>query len=233
MSYINNGLGIAKEVSNKFFGFLDPGPTEFMRSLPDSIFLGTSIVALFTQNFPLGIFVFAMLEFSILSWLLAGFLGLIKSNKEAVTSDICLPGIPSPYQISILGHLYPQISFPSIPILFVSSCLFYINMAILNFREELKELSLKEPEWKLRIPISIIFTLILLFSYTLWRLKNSCDSVLSILGSVAIGLLFGGLVHLLHVYLFGRDSINMLGLPLLADRAANGGPLYVCAKDKK
>jgi hypothetical protein len=82
-------------------------------------------------------------------------------------------------------------------------------------------------------PISIIFTLILLFSYTLWRLKNSCDSVLSILGSVAIGLLFGGLVHLLHVYLFGRDSINMLGLPLLADRAANGGPLYVCAKDKK
>jgi hypothetical protein len=48
--------------------------------------------------------------------------------------------------------------------------------------------------------------------------------------------LFGGiagfLVYMVHVYLFGRDSINFLGVPLLADRAANGRPLYVCATNK-
>jgi hypothetical protein len=38
------------------------------------------------------------------------------------------------------------------------------------------------------------------------------------------------LIQLLHTYLFGRDSINFLGVPLLGDRAANGRPLYVCAK---
>jgi hypothetical protein len=31
-------------------------------------------------------------------------------------------------------------------------------------------------------------------------------------------------------YLFGRDSINFLGVPLLADRSATGGKQYICAK---
>ena len=230
--YIANGLGIASEISTKITGLIHPGPTEFMRSLPDSIFLGTSFFALLTQNFPLGILVFAMLEFSILSWLLAGFLGSIQNNKTSVTSDMCLPGLPSPYQISMLGHLYPQITFPSIPILFVSSTLFYIMSSIINFREELNELGQKESEWKIRIPLSIIFSTLLLLSYTFWRVSISCDSVTSALGSVGIGAVFGGLVYLIHVYLFGRDSINFLGLPLLADRAAAGRPLYVCAKQK-
>lgn len=229
-SYIKNGLGAATEIFGKIFALIYPGPTEFMRNLPDSIFLGTSVFAFLTQNFPLGILIFALLEFSLLSWVLAKFLGSVQNNKVQVTSDMCLPGLPSPYQLSILGHLYPQTSFPSMPILFVSSTLFYITMCILNFRQELKELGQKESEWKIRIPLSITFSTLLLLSYVIWRVSNTCDTVLSSLGSVLLGLLFGGIVHLVHVYLFGRDSINFLGLPLLGDRAVDGRPIYVCAK---
>jgi hypothetical protein len=231
-TYIANGLGIASELSAKITGLIHPGPTEFMRSLPDSIFLGTSIFALLTQNFPLGILVFAMLEFSILSWLIAGLIGSVQDNKSSVTSAMCLPGIPSPYQISVLGHLYPQTTFPSIPILFVASTLFYIMSSIINFREELNELGQKESEWKIRIPLSIIFSTLLILSYSFWRVSTTCDSLMTALGSVGLGAVFGGIVYLIHVYLFGRDSINFLGLPLLADRAAGGRPLYVCAKQK-
>jgi hypothetical protein len=171
-----------------------------------------------------------MVEFAILDWVFAGFIGSVQNNTSAQCTDTCTPGIPSMYQISILGHLYPKVDFPSTPLLFVSSTLFYILSSILNFRQELKELGQKEPEWKLRIPLSVIFTTLLILFYTFWRVFNKCDSMLSALGSVGIGALFGGMVYLVHVYLFGRNSINFLGLPLLADKAANGHPLYVCAK---
>ena len=222
--------GAAREVLDKVTNLVHPGPREFMRSLPDSLFLGTAIFALITQSFPLGILTFAMLEFGIMDWTLSGVLGSVQNNTTPFKSDICLTGIPSPYQISILGHVYPQVEFPSTPILFIASTLFYTMASILNFRNELKELALKEPEWAVRIPLSIVFTTLLLIFYVFWRVLNSCDSVLGALGSVALGEIFGGIVYLLHVYLFGRDSINFLGLPLLADRAADGTPLYVCAK---
>jgi len=223
MDTIKSGLG-------KLFELTKTSYTESMRGLPDSLILGSTLFSLFTQNFPIAILVLAMLEWSILAWLLSGFTGMLENNTEKFTSAACLPGIPSPYLISIIGNLYPKVSFPSIPILFVSSTLFYILQSVLNFREELKELSNKNAEWKLRIPLSITFTIVLLLGFVFWRVLNTCDALWIALGSVFLGAVFGGLINLLHLYLFGRDSINFLGIPLLADRAANGGSLYVCAK---
>ena len=104
-----NVRGAAIEVLDKLTNLIHPGPREFMRALPDSLFLGTALFALLTQSFPLGILTFAMMEVGILDWCLAGVLGSIQNNKTPVNSDICLSGIPSPYQISILGHVYPQV----------------------------------------------------------------------------------------------------------------------------
>jgi hypothetical protein len=201
-----------------------------MRGLPDSLFLGSSIFALLTQNFPISVLVLGMFEFSLAAWLLFKFGGLLMNNQEPVGSDVCLPGIPSPYLISALGYIYPRSSFPSIPIFFISSSLFYILFSVLNFREELKELGIKTPEWKIRIPLSITFTSILLLCFVFWRVLNTCDTVMIALGSLLFGALTGSAIQLLHTYLFGRDSINFLGVPLLADRSATGGKQYICAK---
>jgi hypothetical protein len=108
--------------------------------------------------------------------------------------------------------------------------MFYILFSVLNFREELKELGHKTPEWKVRIPLSIIFTSVLLLCFTFWRVLNTCDTVIIALGSLLFGALTGSVIMLLHTYLFGRDSINFLGVPLLADRSATDGKQYICAK---
>jgi hypothetical protein len=219
MSSVDTGLGILKQLFN-----------ETMRSLPDSLFLGSSMFALLTQNFPISILVLAMFEFSIVAWLLFKFVGSLELNTESVVSDLCLPGIPSPYLISFLGYIFPKASFPSIPIFFISSSLFYIVFSVLNFRDELKELGRTTPEWKIRIPLSIIFTTVLLLCFIFWRVINSCDSLWVSLGSLLFGLIAGGSIQLLHTYLFGRDSINFLGIPLLADKSVTGGKQYICAK---
>jgi hypothetical protein len=203
-----------------------PAWHELFRSMPDSLFLGTAIFSGITQNFPLGILVLAMLEISVIQRLFGGFLGSITSNEAGDPNAKCLPGIPSPYQISIVSHILKQTAFPSGPVFFISATLAYIIGSTLNFRDELKELAEKEPEWNARIPLALTFSILLLVCFIIWRYANGCESVLTLLGSALFGLPIGGLVYLIHVYLFGRNAVNFLGVPLLADSK----PTTVCGK---
>lgn len=211
-----------------------PAFQDLIRSTPDSLFLGTLIFALITQSFPLGIFVLAMMEFGALHHAFAGFVGAVTGSNEAKPgSDVCLPGIPSPYQISLVGKILAGAAFPSGPIFFVSAAIIYLVLSVNNFKEELDELGKQNSEWTTRIPLSITFSTLILIFICLYRYINLCENVITILGSFLFGTSAGGIVYLIHVYLFGRDSINFLGLPLLADRAANGRPLYVCSRNQK
>jgi hypothetical protein len=207
---------------------LYPAFHDIIRSSPDSLFMGSSIFALITQSFPLAILVLAMAEFGMIHRLFAGLIGSVQGNNTT-TPQICKPGIPSPYQISIIGQLLGEATFPSGTVFFMSAVITYILSSTLNFQEELKELGKNESEWNARIPLSFTFSILLLFFVLFYRIYYNCDSVLSGLGSTILGGIIGFIVYLIHVYLFGRDSINFLGIPLLADRAANGKPLYVCA----
>jgi len=220
------------ELKSLYGKVVAPAFHDYMRSMPDCIFLGSSLFALITQSYPLGIFVFAMLEFGLIHRLFGGLINAVEQPVQSPPSDACMPGIPSPYQISIVGKLLTQIPFPSGPVFFMTAVVSYTLAAIINFQEELGELSKNESEWGMRTPFSFIFSVSLLLCFIFWRYTNSCDGLLPILGSVVLGAGVGGLIHLIHVYLFGRDSINFLGIPLLADRAANGRPLYVCAKQE-
>ena len=210
---------------------LYPAFHDFMRSLPDSLLLGSGFFALITQSFPIGILVLAIAELGLTHKLLGGFITSVQGgNSHVVDKDVCRPGIPSPYQISIIGKILSETTFPSGPIYLVAGTIGYILASTLNFKNELEELGKKEPEWKARIPLAVTFSMLFLFLFTFWRFANECDGAVVALGSVVFGLIMGGLIYLLHVYLFGRDSINFLGIPLLADKAAGGRPLYACAK---
>lgn len=211
-----------------------PAFQDLIRSAPDSLFLGTAIFAIITQSFPLGIFLLAMMEFGALHHVFAGFIRAVTGSNEAQPgSDVCLPGIPSPYQISLVGKILAGAAFPSGPLYFISAAITYLLLSVHNFKEELDELGKQNSEWKTRIPLAMSFSSLLLIFICLYRYINQCESVATILGTLLFGLGTGGIVYLIHTYLFGRDSINFLGVPLLADRAANGRPLYVCASNQQ
>jgi hypothetical protein len=221
--------------SLKYVGtdILSPAFHDLLRSAPDALFLGSSILGLLTQNFALGVFVLAMAEFGIAHRVLAGIIGTTQGNTRPMRPEICSAGIPSPYQISVVGKLLGESSFPSASVFFLSAVIAYTISSTLNFEKELEELGKQDPEWKTRLPLSLVFSCLFIVFLAVYRLYYSCDSVFVILGSLLLGGLAGFLVYIVHVYLFGRDSINFLGIPLLADKAANGKPLYVCAKNNK
>ena len=209
---------------------LVPTTQEFVRAVPDSLFLGTGFFALITQNFPLGVLVLAIAELAMSQRILGSLVSVVQENPVKPFSDKCSAGIPSPYQLSLIGKLMSEVQFPSGPVFLLAGVISYTLSSTLNFSEELKELGKKEPEWNARIPLSVTFSVLLLAFYVVWRYMNGCDDVFYLLGSTAIGAVVGFVIYIIHVYLFGRDAVNFLGIPLLADRAANGTPLYACAK---
>ena len=211
---------------------VSPAFHELLRSMPDSLFIGSAFFALITQSFPLGIFTLAMAEFGMANRALAGLIGSLQNNERPARPEICKAGIPSPYQISVVGQILGETAFPSGPVFFLGAVITYILSSTLNFQKELEELGNSEPEWKTRNPLSFTFSILFLVLYLIYRIYYECDGVMEVLGSTVFGGIVGFLVYLIHVYLFGRDSINFLGIPLLADRAANGKPLYVCATNK-
>lgn len=219
--------------SLKYFsgGIVKPAIHELLRSIPDSLFIGTGFFALITQSFPLGIFTLAMAEFGILHKVLAGLIGQVQGNTKIQTNDQCQMGLPSPYQISVIGKIIGEYGFPSGPLFFLSAAIAYVLSSTYNFQYELEELGKKEPEWNARLPMSTAFSILLLVALIIYRISYECDSIMNALGSALIGAVIGFVIYIVHVYLFGRDAVNFLGLPLLADRAANGKPLYVCAKN--
>ena len=212
-------------------GILSPALQDIFRSLPDSLFLGSVLFGLLTQNTPFIILSLAVAELGILQRVMSGIFSSIGGGiSEGLSSDICILGIPSPYQLSIVTSLLSKSSFPSGPVFLVSGIIVYLLLSLTAFSEELEELSKSEPEWKTRIPIGLTLGGLLLISYILWRFINSCESLMPLMGSVLLGLFSGGIVYYVHYAMFGKNSVNFLGLPLLANRNATGAPIYACAK---
>jgi membrane-associated phospholipid phosphatase len=209
---------------------LAPAGSDLMRSAPDNLFLGTSIFALLTQNFALGVLVVAMAEFGLLNRLLGGFIGAVQDNRAVPHSDVCLPGIPSPLQISAVGTLLTGYSFPSGPTFFMSATLMYIFSSIQNFNEELSVLGQREPDWTARKYMSMVFSIILILAFMVYRLMNSCEPIFTAMGSVILGSIAGVAIFTIHLYVFGREGVNFLGLPQLTNRFTPENPLQVCAK---
>ena len=70
----------------------------------------------------------------------------------------------------------------------------------------------------------------IIFLFILFRLFFNCESFGVMFMSVVIGLVIGVLLVRQNVRLFGPQSINLIGIPLLRNRTADGKKLYVCPK---
>jgi hypothetical protein len=210
---------------------LAPAGSDIFRSAPDSVFIGTSLFALLTQNYTLGILVLAMAELGLVNRFFGGLFSAVQDNSSAQqVSDACLPGIPSPYQISAIGKLLSTTAFPSGPTFFISGTLTYIMMSIQNFYEELKTLGQRDSSWLSRTTASMVLSLLFIGTFMLYRILNECEPILTSVASAFLGAFFGMIIMNIHSYVFGRNGINFLGLPILTNTFTEENPLQLCAR---
>jgi hypothetical protein len=212
-----------------------PAIKEMIRIFPDAVFWGVGILAMSTLSYSYGM-LFASLVEGIFIFLLArginNSIGIIDTDPNPDSSErTCrssLAGV-SLESVSVFGEP-GQISFPSSHIYMISFIASYVLSTIVMFKEELEILGNTYGEgYDSRIFFSVVSFSTIIFVAMAYRLFYKCDGFMVIALSLIIGVISGVLVVQQNSLLFGLESINLLGIPILRSRTATGSDLYVCS----
>jgi hypothetical protein len=219
-----------------FRGTMAPIVMEGIRLLPDGIVVGTGLYSLLTLSYPFAVFFGSLVESMFIMWGLQKATSSVNLTPASVATaarpDQCRSGFSAITKSSFsalttFSYRTPSSPFPSAPIYILTVAASYI-FNTLSFQS--KELQALGPAYSSRFYISTIFLMTLLFFFVVFRLYYSCDSVPVVLLTVLVAVIVGALLVIQNSRLFGQNSINLLGIPLLRNRSANGKVLYLCPK---
>lgn len=207
-----------------------PVSVESLRLLPDSIVLGVTILAGLSMSKSMGVLLFTMIEFMLSQRVLSMIIGGIAplGAGDNVLQGLCQPGLmfPNQMRISLIETVGVPSMFPSPSMFFLSAVLSYMLNAMQQFGREIKTLS---GELKTRTNIAIGLSFIFVLAMMMFRYSYGCESFGTLLLSIVLGFIIGGLVVHQNIALFGRDGVNVLNIPMILSSLEKGKPMYVCA----
>lgn len=218
---------------NNITSVFKPFLIDVFRLLPDSVLFGSMFFALVSQSYPMAIFVMSMLEATGVGFALQRFMTYLDISRSlpAMNEDpgMCFPSTFGPTLESLVSFSPNSITsaIPSFPIYFLSTASAYVVGSVWSQKRELEALG---PEYAARFYISVAVTTLLLFATMTYRIAFGCDGVGTLIMSFFFGIVLGSLLIFQNNYLFGRDSTNFSGIPLLRERTKDGKPLYVCTE---
>ena len=221
----------AKNITDIWSNYVKPLGEEQFRLLPDSILFGSLILAFLTQSFSMVIFFMSMLETAGINAGLQYLFTYLDSQRLTPTVASATPQCRSGFlkqsleSLSLLSGSSVSSSYPSPPLFFLSTACAYILSSLYGLREELEGLG---PEYSARFYFALVASFFFLLMITFYRLANSCETVGVATMSLLLGGFLGSILVLQNWMIFGKDSINMIGVPLLRERTTDKKPIYVC-----
>ena len=205
---------------------------EMVRIFPDGLIMGMGFFSMITLSYSYGIFFVSLVESLLV------FHGLravnaylsIAEPRKAYMKD-CISGFMSRTidSLTLFGNGNDS-SFPSAPLFTISVASAYILAVLYKFSPEFEVLG---EAYASRPYIAAISMPLLILVFALFRLYFSCDSIVVVVFSILIGLVIGALLVEQNYRVFGADSLNIVGIPLMRNRTADGQKIYVCPTDKK
>ena len=230
-------MGSIEDVHKALFtDTIVPVVLESMRLFPDAIVIASGIYALLVQSTPYGVFFGSMLEATVIFRLIKSFATYVNITGTFAPSygsntSACRTGFTNPTatmeMMTLFGREPLGIAFPSAPLYMISVASAYIFTTL---NKQSKELQALGPAYSSRYYSSAIFLLMIVTLFIAFRLFFQCDGFGVLMMSMIIGLFVGTLLVQQNERLFGAQSINLIGIPLLRNRTADGKKLYVCPK---
>jgi len=213
-----------------FDNTLSPVVLEIIRLFPDSLVISSGIFALATLSFPYAMMFVSLLEATFLFHgirYLTSFLNMVDPTSAAHASlATCRTGFSTVNLTSLsLFANSSKSTFPSAPIYIVCVAASYLFSSLQNLSDELSALG---PKYSSRYYTSLVLLFSLLVVFCAFRLASSCDSFGTLIGTVPIGIVVGILLLWQNMRLLGKPSVNLLGIPLLSNKTADGKTIYVC-----
>jgi hypothetical protein len=199
-------------------------------TLPDSLVIGSLIMATILQSLPLfGIFI-ALIELMLGRVLIGKAISVISPEFSlSKSSEKCkgMSGIKyaTINSVSAAAADKFKVVFPSETMFILGGLAAYIMSNVIEFRDEMVALG---PETEARMYLIAALIGIGLIAFITHQIAYSCSSTGSLILSGFIAILAGLLISFQNKVFMGRESINVLGLPFLDDRVSTGAPLYVC-----
>ena len=228
MSAIKEGMFV--KLYNQIFSTVGPVTLEVVRLLPDSLVLGTAILAAISMCTSYGVLLMTMFEIMLSQRIFANILGAINpiGANPATLQGSCLPGFsfPNSMRVSLLEKVGIPSMFPSPVMFFLASTISYMISAMQNFNKELKALS---GDIKLRTNIAVVMSGLFLLAMFMFRYSYGCETFGALLLSMILGTVFGMLLVQQNIALFGRAGVNVLNIPMIQTAYEQGTSMYVCA----
>jgi hypothetical protein len=116
--------------------------------------------------------------------------------------------------------------WPSYYSVFVGFLVSYLGSIPLMYQNELAA----SPKRKASMIFGYIVAALVLLTLVVYRLMSGCDSPFGVFVGVIVGAVIGLLMVFLLSYMSDRRLTNLLGLPLMRDKAEDGKPIYVCER---
>jgi hypothetical protein len=216
---------ILKEVDST----LIPVSIETLRLLPDGIVLGTAILAGLSMSKSYGVLLLTMVELMFAQRVFSTAIGGIAPVGAASQSlqPVCQPGFhfSNTMRISLLEKIGVPSMFPSPSMFFLTGFVTYMIGAMQQFSREIKSLS---GDISARTSVAVVLSSLFILAMFFFRYSYACESFGSLLLSVILGTIMGSALVFQNQSLFGRDSINVLNLPMIQTAIERGKPMYVC-----
>jgi len=207
-----------------------------MSTFPDGLVIISGLFALLTLSMPYGVFFGSMVESSLLFRVFQSAASYLNIMKPTVNpnefSNKCRTGftLPKLETLSAFGSAAMKGPFPSAPVYMISVASAYLFGSLNQLSKELEALG---PSYSSRYYVSLILLMLLIFVFAAFRILYGCDGPGIVMITIALGLIVGTVLIQQNVRLFGENSINLIGIPILRSRTASGKKLYVCATRKE
>jgi len=192
--------------------------------LPDSIVFGSFLFGVLTLSIQHSLFFFSILESLVFLYgyqHLSAF--LFGNSLENIT---CKPSLFKYTFDNIFTKPSAHANFPSYGMYVVSFASTYIATSLATIKQELDVL---DTSYVKQYNYGLICLGLLTMTYALLRTYLKCDTA----GSIGLALVLGAVTAFAIVYqnthLFGRNSVNFMGIPLLRSKTADGQPIYICS----
>ena len=203
---------------------------EIQRLIPDSILFGSIFLYALTQNISYCVFAIFILEsgaiYKLISWMFSQTTGYSRSRNTDILLK-CYAGYKTPrYDVD---RMFSKNTYPSRAIYSIVSIATYLGSSMGTFKETLQTMG---PEWASRYAVAISFITVFVGLIVVLRLLRGCESMSEILIATIFGIVSGILLFYINSSLFGKESVNFLGLPFMVEKDKDGTPIYVCASEQ-
>lgn len=228
----------ALAITEKFRAFIDFIGTGFkynVQVLPDTVTAAALLFALLFQSPPLATLGGSFILLNFLHPSLAGFLSQVVSRTlgEPTDPSVCsgyFPGISYERLLSMSSErtfgALNSAAFPSWYSVFLGFFMAWIGALPLIYYKEIAA----SPKRAAASTSGLVAAALIVGLGISFRLLSGCDTWMGVAVGVGAGAFLGGMLVVALAWLSDRRLTNVLGFPLIRDRAADGKPIYVCER---